>query len=163
MRHRVYGKHLGRDKNQRTALFKSLVRNLLISESIETTEMKAKSIKGLVDKIITQAKTGNNKKLVSQFLIDKPVLDKLFTDIAPRFEKRTSGFTTIVKTGVRKGDGARIVQMSLIEKGDKKTKETKKSVKVITAADEQIEVNPEDPKPKTPVKAVKKTPKKEAK
>ena len=51
MRHRVYGKHLGRDKDQRTTLFKGLVRSLFIHGTIQTSEAKAKAIKGLVDKV----------------------------------------------------------------------------------------------------------------
>jgi large subunit ribosomal protein L17 len=71
VRHRVYGKHLSRDKNQRTALFKSLVGSLFSYGSIETTESKAKAVKGLIDKIINQAKTSNTQRLVSSYLVNK--------------------------------------------------------------------------------------------
>lgn len=125
MRHRVYGKHLGRDKNQRTALFRSLVQALLVNENIQTTQAKAKAIKGLVDKLINQAKNPNTKRLVSQFLTDKKVVDKLISDIAPRFGERNSGYTSIVKLGQRQGDGAMLVRMSLVT-GEKKVKSKKK-------------------------------------
>lgn len=114
MRHKVYGKHLGRDKDQRTALFKSLVRSLILEESIKTTQPKAKAVKGLVDKIITQAKSETSKRLVSQFLIHKNVADKLNKEILPRVKSRTSGYTSLVKLGPRLGDGAMIVKLSLI-------------------------------------------------
>ena len=114
MRHRVYGKHLGRNKNQRTALFKNLVRSLLLSETIETTETKAKAIKGLVDKIINQAKSKNTQRLVSQFLTDKKVLEKLIKDITPRVSDRISGYTSVVRLGRRLGDGGMMVRMSLL-------------------------------------------------
>lgn len=114
MRHNVYGKKLGRDKNQRTALFKSLVNSLILEETIETTEAKAKAIKGLVDKIITQAKTPSTQRLVSQFLTQKKINEKLIKEILPRLKSRTSGYTSVVKVGRRAGDGSLIVRMSLL-------------------------------------------------
>ncbi len=115
MRHRVYGKKLGLNKDQRTALFKSLVQSLLLSESIETTEAKAKAVKGLVDKLINQAKSPATRRLVHQFIISKSLSEKLIKDIAPRFKDRNSGYTTVVKVGKRVGDSANIVRMSLVE------------------------------------------------
>lgn len=114
MRHKVYGKHLGRNKNERTALFKNLVQSLILSESIETTEAKAKAIKGLVDKIITQAKSPTTRRLVSQFLVSKKTQDKLIKEILPRLSGRTSGYTSTVRMGKRLGDNALIVKMSLL-------------------------------------------------
>lgn len=114
MRHKVYGKHLGRDKNQRTALFRSLVRSLVLSEKIETTEAKAKAIKSLVDKLITQAKSPTTKRLVSQFLTDKQISEKFINEIVPRLTSRNSGYTSTVRLGPRLGDGAMIVQMRLL-------------------------------------------------
>lgn len=133
MRHRVYGKHLSRDKNQRTALFRSLVGALFIHGSIETTESKAKSVKALVDKIINQAKNKNTQRLVQSFLIQKPIQEKLIKEIGPALKDRTSGYTSIVRLGSRPGDGAMIVKMSLLgniskglpEKKEVVTKETK--------------------------------------
>lgn len=114
MRHRVYGKHLGRDKDQRRALFKSLVRSLILEESIKTTEAKAKAVKGLIDKIINQAKSQTSKRLVSQFLTHKSVTEKLTKEILPRVKTRTSGYTSLVKLGPRLGDGAMMIKLSLI-------------------------------------------------
>ncbi len=116
MRHRVYGKHLSRDKNQRTALFRSLVRELILHESIQTTAVKAKSIKGLVDKLINKSKQNTNaSKQVVQSFVNQPVVSKkLLEEIAPRYTDRTSGFTQVVRLGSRPGDGAVMVQMSLI-------------------------------------------------
>lgn len=99
MRHNVNGKKLGRDKNERTALFKNLVRSLILHGSIITTEVKAKAIKGLVDKMINQAK----KKSTTQF-----------KEIIPRLKTRVSGYTSVVKLGPRQGDGAMMVKMSLL-------------------------------------------------
>ena len=127
MRHKVYGKHLSRDKDQRSALFKSLVRSLFLEESIKTTAPKARAIKGLVDKIITQAKSPTSKRLVSQFLTHKSVAEKLAKEILPRLQSRNSGYTSSVKLGPRLGDGAMMVKLSLIFDEMKITKVVKKS------------------------------------
>lgn len=135
MRHSVYGKKLSRDKNQRAALFKSLVQSLLLSESIQTTEAKAKAIKGLVDKIITQAKSTATRRLVNQFLVSKQTQEKLVKELLPRLKDRQSGYTSIVKLGPRQGDGAMMVKMSLlmsqgpVAKEAKPAKEEKKMAK----------------------------------
>lgn len=114
MRHNVYGAHLGRNKNQRTALFKSLVESLVLHESIQTTESKAKAVKGLVDKIISQAKDTSTRRLVSQFLVKKTVQDRLVKELLPRLKDRNSGYTSTVRLGMRPGDGAMMVKMSLL-------------------------------------------------
>ncbi|MBI2011279.1 50S ribosomal protein L17 [Candidatus Daviesbacteria bacterium] len=111
----MYGKRLGRNRNEREALFKNLVRSLFLKEVIQTTEAKAKAIKGLVDKVINQAKNPKTKRLVNQFLSDKLTAKKLINEIAPRFKTRISGYTSTVKLGVRKGDGAMMVQISLVK------------------------------------------------
>lgn len=137
MRHRVYGKHLSRSKNERTALFKGLVRALFLNEQIQTTQAKANAIKGLVDKLITQVKGDGPKTLVNQYVSDKLVGEKLITDLAPRLSGRVSGYTSIVKLGVRPGDGAMMVLMKLLVAQKTTTdrlptttkKDTKKSAK----------------------------------
>ena len=135
VRHRVYGRKLGLDKDKRTALFKTLVQSLFKRESIETTEPKAKAIKGLVDKLIKQAKSTTTRRLVSQFLSDKEISEKLIKDITPRLGARKSGFTSMVKMGRRPGDNAMVVKMSLLLEKAKpvvsKTKEEKKVEKKI--------------------------------
>ncbi len=113
MRHSIYGKKLSRDTNQRTALFKSLIQSLILSEKIETTKAKAQAIRGLVDKLVTQAKSPTTRRLVSQFLTDKRVYNKL-VDLTPRMQTRNSGYTSIIKTGFRQGDGSMMVQMKLL-------------------------------------------------
>ena len=114
MRHRVYGKHLGRDKNARTSLFKSLVGSLILHGEIVTTESKAKAIKGLIDKIITQAKGRESRRFVSEFLTNKNIQDKLFKETLPVLKERNSGYTSIIRLGRRAGDNAMTVRMSLL-------------------------------------------------
>ena len=130
MRHRVYGKHLGRDKNQRSALFKGLIRSLILHESITTTESKAKAIKGLVDTLVAKGKRKENtaRQFIQSLLPDKEISEKLVSEIASRYPNRTSGFTSLVKLGRRLGDGAMIVKMSLVE-GEKEVKTEKAKVK----------------------------------
>jgi large subunit ribosomal protein L17 len=133
MRHRVKGKKLGRDSGQRKALFKNLINALILREEIETTESKAKAVKGLVDKLITRGKTGtlHARRLIAAFLADKQAVNKLVDEIAPRFKTRPGGFTRIIRLGRRQGDNAMIVKLELVEKkiekkkGKKKTQKTK--------------------------------------
>ncbi len=136
MRHRVYGKHLGRDKNQRNALFKSLVQSLLLNESIQTSDSKAKAIRGIVDKLINQAKSPITRRLISQFLVNKSISEKLVKEIVPAVSSRTSGYTSIIKLNKRLGDGSLQVQMSLIlDKKIEKTVATKEDKpKKVTAS-----------------------------
>ncbi len=131
MKHRVYGRILGRDKNERTQLFKNLVRSLFLWEKIETTEAKAKAVKGIVDKLITQAKSPNTRRLISQFLTNKAIEEKLVKDITPRLKSRTSGYTSITKIGKRLGDGAMIVQMRLLVEGEARSVKSVESVKPV--------------------------------
>lgn len=113
MRHRVYGKKLGRNKNERTALFKSLVQQLFLHGTITTSETKAKAIKGMVDKIINLAKSKNSKRLLSAYFA-KDIQDRLVKEILPKLGTRTSGYTSQIRTRIQVGDNATIVKMSLI-------------------------------------------------
>jgi len=134
MRHRVKGKKLGRDSGQRKALFKNLINALILREEIETTESKAKAVKGLVDKLITRGKTGtlHARRLIAAFLADKQAVNKLVDEIAPRFKTRPGGFTRMIRLGRRRGDDAMMVKLELVEKKEKlekKKKEPKKTKK----------------------------------
>ena len=117
MRHRVYGKHLGRNKNQRTALFKGLVRSLILEEAIITSEAKAKAVRGLFDRLVVRSKEGSTagRNVLLASLPQKDVLKKLTEEIAPRYKNRTSGFTNLVRMGTRPGDGTMMVKLSLVE------------------------------------------------
>ena len=125
MRHRVSGKKLGRDIKERKALFKSLVIALISHGEIKTTKAKAKAVNGLVEKLVTKAKEGSlhARRQVLAFLSQKKAVKMLFDEIGPRFKKRTSGFTQIIKIGRRQGDNALMVIMKWVEEkrkvGDK--------------------------------------------
>lgn len=131
MRHRVYGQKLGRNKNERTALFKKLVQALLIHGTITTSRAKAKAIKGQVDKVINLAKSKNTHHLLRAFLAEESLVNRLIMEIAPKLADRTSGYTSVVRMGNRQGDNTMMVRMSIIgaEKLGKITKPAKKVAK----------------------------------
>lgn len=145
MRHRVYGKILGRDKNERQQLFRSLVESLILSERIETTQAKAKAVRGLFDKIVNLAKSKDTKRLVTQFLTHKKTVEKLEGEILPRVKSRTSGYTSITRIGKRLGDGAMMVSMSLILE-DKKSSESGVKSPQVTKIEKKEKPKKEDNK-----------------
>ncbi len=116
MRHHVKGRNLGRPKNQRTALKKSLIRSLIIHERISTTEAKAKEIRPLVEKMVTRAKTDTaaNRRLVMSRVGDADAVKKLFTAVAPRYKERAGGYVRIVKRAPR-ADGRRTAYIAFVK------------------------------------------------
>lgn len=118
MRHREKGRQLGRKTKHRRALFRNLVTSLLDHERIETTEAKAKEIRGLTDRMITLGKQGDlpSRRRALAFLQSKAVVSKLFDDVAGRFRDRKGGYTRIIKTRVRVGDAAGMVAIELVAK-----------------------------------------------
>lgn len=118
MPHQIAGRHLNRTTAQRTALFKGLITQVLQHERIETTEAKAKAVRGDVEKIITLAKRGDvhARRLVLQTVTDKKVVEKLFDKIGPRFKTRNGGYTRIIKLGPRHGDNAEMVLFELTDR-----------------------------------------------
>ena len=116
MRKNVFGRKFKRDKNERKALFKSLMSALVISERIQTTEAKAKAIRPEIEKLVTKAKQGGNAaKLVIEKSLTRDAFEKIIKEIAPRFDKRHGGYTRIIKLGERFGDDAPVVVMEWTE------------------------------------------------
>lgn len=122
MRHLKRGKKLNRATKHRQALFKNLIQSLILNERIETTEAKAKSVKPLVDRLISKAKSGSLhvRRQIMAFLPSKKAAHKLVDEIAPRFRQEMSGFTKLIRLGRRRGDNAVIVELGL-------TKETQEA------------------------------------
>ena len=141
MRKNVFGRHLKRDKNERTALFKGLISSLIIYGSIRTTESKAKAIKGRVDKLITRAKKGgiNAAHFVAPFVAAN-ALEKLISDVAPRFVNRPGGYTRIIRLGNRVHDGASLVILEFVEQGQKAL--AVKEKQAVSKEDKKKEVKP---------------------
>lgn len=120
MRHRKKGRQLGRKTKHRWALFRNLVTSLLDHERIETTEAKAKEIRGFTDRMITLGKEGTlpARRRALAFLRSKDVVSKLFADVAGRFKDRPGGYTRIVKTRRRIGDGGEMVAIELVSRAE---------------------------------------------
>lgn len=116
MRHAVKSRRFDRPTDQRLALFRGLVTDLLKYEQIKTTEAKAKEIRGLAEKMITLGKSGTlaSRRRVLAYVYDKDVAGKVFDELAGRYKERPGGYTRIVKLGPRLGDGAPTVILELV-------------------------------------------------
>ena len=135
MRHHVAGKKLNRSSSDRGALRRNLVTALFYHGRIETTEAKARAMRGQAEKLITLAKHGlateqenaargvHARRLAASRLnrwVTEPdgtrvdVVEKLFKDIAPRYADRAGGYTRMYKLGPRKGDAAPMVLLELV-------------------------------------------------
>ncbi len=120
MKKNVFGRKFKRTKNERTALFKSLMSSLVLNESIKTTEAKAKAIKPEIEKLVTKAKTyEKGAKGVLHKSLSKEAFDKIVKEIGPRFAKRSGGYTRIIKLGEKFGDNSPLVLIEWVEKADK--------------------------------------------
>ncbi len=115
---------LGRTSAQRKALLRDLATDLIIHERIETTEARAKELRSVVEKMITLGKRGDlhARRQASSFIRNEvadaengqDAVQKLFSDIASRYEERQGGYTRIMKIGPRRGDGAPVVVIELV-------------------------------------------------
>ncbi|MEP6866516.1 MAG: 50S ribosomal protein L17 [Deltaproteobacteria bacterium] len=133
MRHRKSGRKLGRNSSHRSALFNNLVTSLLTYGRIETTEAKAKELRGYADSTITRAisvhalvtkgekatpaeraQVVHAKRMARQTVKTRDALDRLFSEIGPHFATRKGGYTRILKTRVRKGDAAPMAFVELV-------------------------------------------------
>src|SRR5580693_1266354 len=116
MRHRKLGRKLRRTSEQRLALLRNLAISLIEHGAIETTEAKAKELRPFVERLITKAKRGtlHARRLAVRDVHVRRTADALFHDVGPAFATRTGGYTRILKTGHRKGDGADMARIELI-------------------------------------------------
>ena len=107
---------LGRDSSARKALFRCMLTSFFQYDRIETTEAKAKELRGLADQIITLAKRGDlhARRQVLAYLMDEDVVKKLFDEIAPKYADRQGGYTRVIKLGLRKGDAAPLALIELV-------------------------------------------------
>ncbi|MBO7687741.1 MAG: 50S ribosomal protein L17 [Kiritimatiellae bacterium] len=117
MRHQRVQKKFGRSMEHRKALMKSLVTNLILAESIQTTLPKAKQARKDAERIVTVARKGTlaARRLAASRLQQPKAVKKLFDKIVPQMEGRNGGYTRIVKTGTRKGDGAEMCILQWVE------------------------------------------------
>jgi large subunit ribosomal protein L17 len=117
MRHRVGMRKLGRPTGHRLALIRNLMTDLIRHERLQTTEPKAAELRREVEKLIGTARAGDlhARRLVAAKLYDQEVLKKLFAVIVPRYQNRPGGFTRTLKLMPRRGDGAPMAQIELVE------------------------------------------------
>ena len=124
MRHRIRKRHLGRDAAHRKALYRNLITDLLDHERIITTEAKAKAVKPRAEKLISTACRALNtnaagkvhaRRRALRTLTNKEVMFKLFDEIAHDYADRPGGYTRIVHLGPRRGDGAKMVILELVD------------------------------------------------
>ena len=120
----IYQK-LSRDSSSRKALFRDLVTDLFLYERIQTTEAKAKELRSIAEKLITLAKRGDlhARRQVASFVRretlpegEQDAIQKLFSELAPRYADRPGGYTRILKLGPRRGDAAPMVYLELVDR-----------------------------------------------
>lgn len=117
---------LGRTSDQRKAMLRDLATSLIVSERIETTEARAKEVRSVIEKLITLGKKGDlasrrnatktlrNVEILNEDESTQTALQKLFGEIAERYNERQGGYTRILKVGPRRGDGAESVIIELV-------------------------------------------------
>jgi len=125
MRHHQKGRKFGRPRGQRQALLKNLAANLILKEKIKTTEAKAKEVRPFVEKLITKGKSaqggsasGGNDLATVRYLtkyLPLKARQKLISQIGPRYQKRSGGYTRIIKSGPRRTDGAKMAIIELVK------------------------------------------------
>jgi len=131
MRHQVKGRKLGRSPAHRKALFRNQLSSLVKEERIRTTLHKAKELRPLAEKVVTQGKrdTLHARRQVNRLISDRELVKKLFDEIAPRYHERPGGYTRIIKLGPRQGDGAEMAYLEFVDRGETEAATDKKSKK----------------------------------
>ena len=118
MRHGKKIAKLGRTASHRKAMLSNMMTSLFANERITTTQIRAKALRRTAEKVITFAKKGDlhARRQVLRVIADKQIVSKLFDELGPRYKSRNGGYTRVVKLGPRRGDGA---FMSIIELVDR--------------------------------------------
>ncbi len=150
MRHRVYGYKLKRDNDSRQLLFKGLVKSLFTHGTIQTSEAKAKAIKGLVDKMITLAKNSKTQDKFHSYISNSSLSDRFVKEVLPKMGNRVSGYTSTIRMGTRSGDQTMMIKMSLI--GAESLKPIEKSTVISKQSTDKKQE--ETKKPKTPTSSL---------
>lgn len=120
MRHRNSGRKLSRSTSHRKALLRNMVTSLLDHERIQTTDAKAKELRGVTDRMITLGKRGDlhARRQALAVIRDKDVTAKLFDVLADRYRERPGGYTRIIKAGRRAGDAAPVSIIELVDRSE---------------------------------------------
>ena len=120
MKHRIKGKKLNRSSSHRKALFKNMAQAIIKHEQIITTLPKAKTMKPIIDKLITLGKKGSlhaRRQAFSQ-LRDNNIVSKLFGDLAARYTDRQGGYSRVLRAGYRYGDAAAMAVFELVDRDE---------------------------------------------
>ena len=144
MRHNKKFNHLSRTASHRAAMLSNMTCSLIMHKRIFTTLAKAKALRIYAEPIINKAKedTTASRRVVFSYLQDKNAVKELFGDIATKIAERNGGYTRIIKTGTRLGDGAKTCFIELVdynenmlkEKAAKKATRTRRSKKTTAEA-----------------------------
>ena len=118
MRHGNGLRKLNRTSSHRQAMLRNMMNSLLTHEAIKTTVPKAKTLRKVVEPMITLAKKDSvaNRRLAFDRLRDRDVVTKLFNELGPRFAQRPGGYTRILKMGFRVGDNAPMAFVELVDR-----------------------------------------------
>lgn len=127
MRHGCKINHLSRTKSHRDAMLSNMASSLILHKRIETTLAKARALRTYVEPLITKSKTDstNERRVVFSYLQNKEAVTELFREISQKVATRNGGYTRILKTGRRLGDGAEMVMMELVDYNENLLKESK--------------------------------------
>ena len=117
MRHNKNYNHLGRKAGHRKALLSNMASSLVLHKRIETTLAKAKALQQFVEPLVTKSKndTTHSRRVVFSYLKQKEAVTELFRTVAPKVAERPGGYTRILKTGFRLGDGAEMCIIELVD------------------------------------------------
>ena len=154
MRHGKKFNHLGRIADHRRAMLANMTISLIMHKRITTTLAKAKALKKYAEPLITRCKedTTNSRRVVFSYLQNKYAVTELFKEIAPKVGDRPGGYTRIIKLGARKGDGADMAFIELVDfdenmaKAPKAAKKTRRSRKAAPKAEAPVAAAEEAPK-----------------
>ncbi len=128
MRHKVRGRKFGRERDHRRLLMRNLVSSLVEHGRINTTQTKAKELRGLAERLITYGKkdTIHYRRLAYKVLQNRDLVKKVFDELAPRYLSTEGGYTRVLKNGYRKGDSAPMAIIEFVEKEETLEKKEKK-------------------------------------
>ena len=134
MRHNKAINHLGRKSGHRKALLANMASSLIMHKRIQTTVAKAKALKTYVEPLITKCKedTTHSRRVVFSYLKDKEAVKELFSVIAPKIADRPGGYTRVLHTGFRLGDGADMALIELVDFNEAALASAKKEEKKAT-------------------------------
>ncbi len=135
MRHGKKIAKLGRTAPHRKAMLSNMMASLFINERVTTTQTRAKELKRTAERVLTCAKKGDlhARRQVLRVIADKQVVAKLFDELGPRYKSRNGGYTRVIKLGPRRGDGA---FMSIVELVDRPEVTTEEAQQAETAEEE---------------------------